>query len=280
MGRQIKWTDEKILRMQTDGRGKGIGNNYDPWIHVSDLSSRGNSRRFFSQKTGRVHHLLSDVEWQLFLLLEFAPDVTDIREQYPLSREETLTIAAELRIKHPVYPGTKVTTVMSCDFLVTRSFHNSPILEAYNCKCMGEAENTRSLEKLELQRRYFDEKGIAHHLIFDSLLPKTKIKNIEWIRAAQFTDHETVHDKALLQDHCKRIAYELAKHIKSCSLAEYCENYETRTGAEPGIGLRAIRLLLFEGTVVTDMNQSNLAAAPITIFQPVTKSFLHLVGEQ
>lgn len=99
MGRQTKWTDEKIARLQAEGRGKGTGDKYKPWIQVSDLSSLGNSRRVYSQKTGRVHHLLSDVEWQLFLLLEFAPDVTDIREQYPLAREDTLSIAAELRIK-------------------------------------------------------------------------------------------------------------------------------------------------------------------------------------
>ena len=46
-------------------------------------------------------------------------ELDDIREQYPLDREITQTIAQELKIRHPHYPGTHVPTVMTVDFLLT-----------------------------------------------------------------------------------------------------------------------------------------------------------------
>ena len=107
-----KWDEATIERMYLEGRGKGQGRHYKPWIGVLEFSSRGRSRRVAGVKTGREHQLFSDVEWGLFLLLEWARNVIDIREQFPLDRELTLEIAAMLRIRHPVYPGTKVPAVM------------------------------------------------------------------------------------------------------------------------------------------------------------------------
>ncbi len=92
-----KWSEEKIERLEREGRGKGAGADYRPWIQVSDFSSLGKSRRVFSRKTGRVHHLLSDIEWHMFLLLEFSPRVLDIREQFPLPRSESSTSVNSFR---------------------------------------------------------------------------------------------------------------------------------------------------------------------------------------
>lgn len=108
MAAKIKWSEERITQLELEGRGKGAGADYKPWIRVSDFSSQGISRRMFSAKTGRHHELLSNGERNLFLLLEFCRDVTDIREQFPLDREETSSIAARLNIKHPVYLSARV----------------------------------------------------------------------------------------------------------------------------------------------------------------------------
>lgn len=281
MARHIKWTEDKIRSMQAEGRGKGKGPTYIPWVQVSDFSSRGNSRRVFSHKTGRVHHLLSDVEWHLFLLLEFASDVTDIREQYPLGREDSLSIAAQLGIKHPTYAGTTIPEVMTADFFVTRQRNNAPALEAFNCKRSEEAEDARSLEKLEIQRSYFNGCDIPHHLVFHSMLPKTKVINIEWIRSAQLQQYEAESYGGYYQEHCERIFFELENNIHNYSLSDYCENYDARNGAAPGTGLRSVRMLLQQGRMVADLNEPNLAAAPVSMFRPNTsKPALRIVGNQ
>lgn len=278
MARHIKWTEDKIRSMQAQGRGKGKGPTYIPWVQVSDFSSHGNSRRVFSHKTGRVHHLLSDVEWHLFLLLEFASDVTDIREQYPLGRDDSLSIAAQLGIKHPTYAGTTIPEVMTADFFVTRQRNNAPALEAFNCKRTEEAEDARSLEKLEIQRSYFNGCDIPHHLVFHSMLPKTKVKNIEWIRSAQLQQDEIEPYDGYFQEHCQRFSFELASHTRSYSLSDYCEQYDTRCGAMPGTGLRIARMLLQNGHIVTDLNEPNLAAAPVSMFRPRVNQALRIVG--
>lgn len=277
MAKPIKWSENKIRQFQAEGRGKGKLATYIPWVQVTDFSSKGESRRVFSPKTGRVHHLLSTVEWHLFLLLEFAEDVIDIREQFPLDRDDTLSIAAELCIKHPIYPGTKIPEVMTCDFLVIRRKDTGECAEAFNCKRTEEAENARSLEKLEIQRRYFDGMGTSHHLVFHSRLPKSKIKNLEWIRSAQTRQDEVEPFPGYFDEHAQRVLSDLTNHSRSGSVSDFCDNYDSRNGALPGTGLRAVRILLLNRDIQTDLNEPNLAAAPISMFR--TNKKLRLVAK-
>ena len=80
--------EEKLARFLKEGRGQGTGANYLPWLTVQDVSSLGLSSRMHSRKTGREHHLLSKIEAGLFLILDWSDSVVDIREQFPLDREE------------------------------------------------------------------------------------------------------------------------------------------------------------------------------------------------
>jgi hypothetical protein len=112
------WTEKKIERFIKDGRGTGRGKDYTPWLTTQDVPSRGRSHRVALPKTGRQHHFLSDNEFYAFLDMAFDADVTDIREQYPLDRKETIAIAAAKKIKHPADKGTPI--VMTTDFVETR----------------------------------------------------------------------------------------------------------------------------------------------------------------
>lgn len=275
---KIKWSEDKIRQFQAAGRGKGTLETYVPWVQITDFSSDGDSRRAWSPKTGRVHHLLSTVEWHLFLLLEFAENVLDIREQYPLDRDTTLSIAADCQIKHPMYPGTKVPEVITCDFLAIRQEGDRRWAEAFNCKRTEEAEKPRSLEKLEIQRRYFDGVGIPHHLVFHSKLPKTKIRNLEWIRSANTRPEEVEPYDGYIDEHVKRVLHDLSSHSRTGSLSDYCDNYDFRSGAAPGTGIRAIRILLLTRAIWTDLNEPDLMSAPVSMFQP--KREPHLGGRQ
>jgi hypothetical protein len=53
------------------------------------VPSSGRSRRPHGITTKRVHHLLSDIERDLFYLFDWDEDVEDLREQFPLDREVT-----------------------------------------------------------------------------------------------------------------------------------------------------------------------------------------------
>src|SRR5713101_3462125 len=73
-------TDKRIK----EGRGQGRGANYLPWLYIHDVPSRGRAWRTKGWKTGRPHHLLSDLEHDYQLIQDWDPSVIDIREQYPL----------------------------------------------------------------------------------------------------------------------------------------------------------------------------------------------------
>jgi hypothetical protein len=138
-----KWSERTIEKLQLEGRGKGHRENYLPWIDVAEVSSKGRSRRAAGIKIRREHHFLSDVEWNLFLLLEHSQDIVDIREQFPLDRDLTVEISASLGIRHPCYPGTHVPTVMTTDFLVTRVRNGKAVFEAFDVDDRAELTHFR-----------------------------------------------------------------------------------------------------------------------------------------
>jgi len=267
MSSYVKWSEEKIAEFEKAGRGKGTGERYIPWIKTSDFSSRGDSLRVYSPLTHRIHHFLSTIEFDFFILAEATPDIVDIREQFPLPRQDTRSIAADLGIAHPIYPGTNVSTVMTCDFVITRERGAERWYEAYNCKSGSEANELRSIEKLEIQRRLFHSDGIAHHIVFDALLPKTKIKNLKWIRGATLAHGENEPYPGYYTDHCNRLLRDITTTQKKVSLNEYCQYYDDRTGALAGTGLRVVRMLLQKRFLITDLNQPDLPTLPTEMFK-------------
>lgn len=268
-----KWTEDTVKQLQLEGRGKGKREKYCPWIKVTDVSSTGRSRRVHGIKCGREHHFLSDIEWNLFLLLEHSPDIIDIREQYPLDREITLEIAAMLGIRHPHYEGTRVPTVMTTDFLVTRVRDGKEVLEAFDAKHAAEAENERAIEKLQIQKAYHEGVGIPHRLVFHSAIPLTKARNIEWFRNAYAKPGEVGNFREVSKDACRKITAEFPSYSKrNTTLTNYCSDFDFRHGYEAGTGLRASQLLLANHELATDLNNPNLATLPLAAFRVVSKT--------
>jgi hypothetical protein len=119
--RRVRWTKESIERRLAEGWGDGTGINYQQWLRVQDVPSKGRIHRIKGCKTGRVHHLLSDLEAKVFYAFDFSLSVIDIREQFPLlPLEDTLAIAEECGVPHPTDPRTKHPVVMTTDLLVTK----------------------------------------------------------------------------------------------------------------------------------------------------------------
>src|SRR5262249_28974844 len=148
--RRVRWTRESIDRRLTEGRGDGTGINYQPWLRVQDVPSKGRIHRIKGCVTGRVHHLLSDLEAKVFYAFDFSPSVLDIREQFPLlPLEDTLAIAEECGVSHPADPGTKHPVVMTTDLLVTSHHAGGRIHEARAIKYQSDLKKLRVLEKLE-----------------------------------------------------------------------------------------------------------------------------------
>lgn len=280
MGRGPKiWNDATIERFRKEGRGMGEHAEYKPWLTVFDLSSLGRSRRVYGLKTGREHHLFSDVEWRLFLLLEWSANVVDIREQYPLDRDLTLELAASLGIRHPTYPGGNVPVVMTTDFFVTMILNGIRTYAAFDAKRSEDVEDARTLEKLEIQHAYIDGLGFPYHLVCHTTIPDQKVKNIEWCRDARLKDGEVEDVPGSFAEHANRLAAGLARTKRNQNLHEYCSAYDIRCGLAPGTGLRVARQLLYTRKLLTDFDQPNLPDTPLSAFRVAAPSHgLHVVG--
>lgn len=264
---KMQWNEKRITSMEVDGCGKGRGALYKPWIRVEDFSSLGRVRRVWSPKTARTHHLMSDVEFKLFLTLEWQTDISDIREQYPLDREMTQTVARTLGIRHPYYPGTHVPTVMTVDFLVTKLTPQGEQLIALNAKRDEEAEDENSLLKLEIQRDYFEQLDIPHHLVYHSQIPEVKVRNIAYIRDALLKEGEIEPRPGLFKSLCDRMANALYAHSSDATpLSKYCTSFDTRHGLEQGTGLRIARMLMQQRILRPNLAAINLEAEPLSSF--------------
>ena len=173
-----KWNQNIYTKQIRDGRGCGSGADYKPWIYVQDFPSRGVVSRVKGMTTGRVHHLMSNNELAYFYMLDWSDSVTDIREQYPLfDLECALAVAAQAGIKYPTDRISGFPYVMTCDFMITTTTG----VKARTIKMVAELENTRTLEKLEIERRYWAKQGIDWRIVTEYEISRQKAKNIEWL---------------------------------------------------------------------------------------------------
>jgi TnsA endonuclease N terminal/TnsA endonuclease C terminal len=177
-------TVEKRLK---EGRGSGRGANYLPWLLIHDVPSKGRVTRQKGWKTGRVHHLLSDLERDTFLTYEWAPSVIDIREQYPLlPLEETLAIAEECHIRHPCVrnsgkSGVDIPVVMTTDFVITVQIGLESIDQARTVKYAQDLESPRTLEKFEIERRYWARRNIDWKIVTEREISRVLARNVQFI---------------------------------------------------------------------------------------------------
>lgn len=266
MGTKTVWSEDKIARLQAEGHGSGSGAGYRPWLTATMFSSHGRTRQVWSQKTGRVHHLFSDVEYRLFVALEWSRDVHDIREQYPLDRDVTLEVARTLKLKHPYYPGTNVPTVMTVDFLVTRLRDGSSVLEAFDAKRAEAAEDEHSLTKLEIARESLNVLGFKHHIVLHTSIPESTIKNIDWVRDALPRPGESQPSPDYWHSLQKRMVQGWLSARKSSSLQDFCQQFDSSHGCEPGTGLRVARMLISERVIAAPMAGKALAEAQLAEF--------------
>jgi hypothetical protein len=277
----IKVTETLIAKWRHEGRGEGKGAVYKPWVSVRDFSSQGRSHRSASEKLGRTVELLSDIEWHTFLLLEWAPDVLEIYEQFPLDRKITLAIAQEREIRHPVYSKTHIPFVMTVDFWVKRLRDGRAIFEAYNCKSALELQEAGVIERLEIARIYISGIGCRHHLVVDSELPMKKVKNIEKIRFGGLKEGEIEPYPGFYELHASQMLSELKGLTRNQTLHQYCSTYDTRHGVEPGTGLRVALMLMWKRALSVDLDIDNIQDAPLACFKAASLSGpLHVVGGQ
>lgn len=137
-----------------EGRCQGELGNYKPWLTIQNVPSNGRAHRDIGWKTKREHHLLSDIEYNYFCLLDWSDNVIVIREQFPINRETTTKIAEHMNIKHPLDSSTQTPIVMTTDSFNTLRHDTKISYIARTIKPEKELNNNRVIEKFEIERAY------------------------------------------------------------------------------------------------------------------------------
>jgi len=191
-------TEAVLENRVRQARGRGEGAAYKPWLLVHDVASRGRSSRILSG--GRVVHTLSDWETAAYRDFQWNPAVEDIQEQYPLPMSETLRIAAEMKIKHPADPRSRIPVPVTTDMVITKREGTTTVRVARAVKetsaidlAMARTPRERvsmkrTLQKLELERRYWAELGVHWDLLTDQHLSKIRKSNIEFMLRVALDD--------------------------------------------------------------------------------------------
>lgn len=238
-----RWSDPAwIERRRKKGYGEGEGFEYKPWITVRDFGSKGLAHRIYGHKTGRAHHLMSNLELGCFLLLEWSDATTDIREQFPLHPlEETREIATELGYRHPAGTRKEKGIVVNEEMTMTTDFRVT-LADGYGApemmvtvKPYEELKKPRTLEKLEIERRFAARRGLPWVIVTERQMPTTLVDNLKLVLGHRSLDGFAVpqEDAPALLD--KLSAMLLAAPTKP--LNEVCAAADAKLSLRPGSSL-------------------------------------------
>ena len=267
MAKRNRETTPKVIRDRlAKGRGGGHGANYEPWLRIQDVPSQGLSWRIYGWKTGREHHLLSSLEAKYFYTLEWSECVVDVREQYGLPLDKTIEIAAECGYRHPTDPMTQEPVVMTTDFVIDVERGASREVQARTVKYtqsfnrpqkdyrkVEPLTSQRTLEKLEIERRYWKERNISWGIVTEREIPEALARNVEWLHPYRDLDLRLEYPPALINRVTKLLTPEVRSGIEGLStLTSRCDE---QLGLDAGTSLLVVRYLLATRKWLTDMNQ-------------------------
>ncbi|BAY22643.1 Tn7-like transposition protein A [Calothrix sp. NIES-2100] len=254
MAKRRRATNQAVIDKRiSQGRGEGRGHDYTPWLLIQDVASQGLATRTKGWKTKRVHHLLSKMELNYFYALEWSPIVYDIREQYPLlPLEETVAIAEQCGIPHPKDPKTQEFIVMTTDFVITIPQNIGICEQARTVKPAKELDNKRTIEKFEIERRYWESRNTSWGIVTEHEIPSVLTNNIAHLHNRFYADDLSLSEREIAQVKKLLTQWVMQRDERLTELTAECDD---RLGLEAGDSLSVAWHLLATRQWLVDMNQ-------------------------
>jgi len=259
--RKVEWTQQKYEKFLKEKRGQGEGEDYLPWLNIQSFPSLGRVSRVFSNKTGRIHHFLSDIQTNVFYIYSFMDYVIDIREHYPLlSINGLLGNLDKYGLgKYNNYNNQdKPPTIVTTTFLITTKSKDGEIgYIARSVKNSNELDRKHVIEMMELQRRYWDAKNIDWGIITQKEINKTRAKNIEWALSSLYdNDDETESLTPTIQDSLENELLDRLKNASSQPVRDICIELEKEYDLRAGEGILLFRRLVAKKKILIEMEKN------------------------
>jgi hypothetical protein len=261
-------TPEQVAKWIAEGRGQGRKLEYKGWYNIQDIASEGNVHREKGLIIPRVYHFASGKELHYFHGLELAhlvPNaaiIVDIREQFPLlPQQETLDIAKAHGIKPPTDPKTQHPTVMTTDFVITIRVGHDFIDIARTIK-PSEKIDKRVLEKFEIERIYWEERGISWGIVTERDMPEAFIKNAAELRKFVVLDQHSIASNDIIT-----ISEALTDqiYVSSQPLNKLCLEMDHLLGFKPSTSLLIAKHLIATGQWTINLFEPFVTTERITL---------------
>lgn len=267
--RSNDWDSNKLNRWIKEGRGQGEGKEYKPWLTVQDFPSMGRVTRVFGWTTQRIHHFFSDTQLKYFYLLDWEEKVIDIREHYPLiDLEVVLNDTSDLRLDKFIDRKTKETYILTTTFLITLlNSDGQKSFAARSIKYASELSKKSTIEKLEIERRYWKARGIDWGIVTNKDINDVRARNIEWVHSVMNSDGCNGLTKAEFDDLFDGILYRFIDNKQS--IKNIIAGFEKDYSLDVGMGLLLFKRLVAEKRIVLDMDKPiNLSQTGKSVYIP------------
>lgn len=236
------------------GCGQGVGTSYSPMIHIQDFPSKGWRYREYGWTTERQHDYLSSHEYHYHFILDWSKIVVDIQEQFPLLPiAQTIEIAHQLGIRYPSAGSPREPVVMTTDFLITIQRPIGVIKLARTIKPAKELEDRRTIEKFEIERRFWLSRGIHWAIVTENEIDLVLSENIRWVH--KFLQPSSL--APLTQQAISQIATNLTRMLLDSteSLSSVALACDRRLSLKPGQSLVVARHLIASRQWDVDMTK-------------------------
>lgn len=221
-------------------------------LKVTTFSSKGRATRIYSYKTNKIHHLQSDNQLRVFLSLEWDDKVKNIKENVMLDDlEATLYNVENLRLDKFRDKETGELYDLHTNFLIKKTTKDkAEETIALSVKSISELQRVTVIEKMEIERRYWEIKGIKFYVITDNEINKQFVENIKWVR-------ETLIDKSIRnRGELAENLYYFLQERNTEKLSEVLEEFDIEEGLIGGTALFIFRYLIGIKEIEIDMTKS------------------------
>lgn len=222
-------------------------------LKVTTFSSKGRVTRVNSYKCkDRVVHLQSDNQLRLFLMLEWDEYVQEIKVNVALDDlEKNLFNIDNLRLDRFKNKESGELYTLHTNFLIIlKTDRGIEEHVAISVKSTSELERKTVIEKLEIERRYWEVKGVRFAIITDEEIDRQLADNIMWARET-VTD-KSVRDKVELSE---KLYYFLQEHQME-QAKEALLYFDDKEKLKSGTGLFLFRYLIADKQIEVNMKKS------------------------
>jgi hypothetical protein len=144
--------------------------------------------------------------------------------------------------------------VISTSFLITVKDHDGSVrYVARSLKAASELEKRISLERLEIERRYWEARGIDWGIVTNKDIPVTKAKNIEWIHSARYAYADAGLSEGDLTELGEAFLHRLSQ--SSESIRKTALEFDKDYGLDPGTGMFLFRHLIAVKRIKVNMDE-------------------------